>query len=208
MFAPFDQQKEEALADNSAPVLELLLITVYIKLIMVKRWASRRIGFTVIELLIVITVIGILVTVSIVGYQGVQARGRDTRRKTDIGIIIGYLELYAADHQGQYPVSSGSTTINSGWSTTADSSWSTLVAALAPYGKIPSDPISTQGVNGIYSSNYAYFGGHQPTTYCNGKLLYLLTYQLEAEANVATGNCTVNPLDYSPGATTYRKISP
>lgn len=34
-----------------------------------------------------------------------------------------------------------------------------------------------------------------------------LTYQLEAEANVATGVCPATTLDYSPIATTYRKIS-
>lgn len=173
---------------------------------MTKRWASRRHGFTIVELLIIIAVIGILATVTLVYYSGAQGRARDTRRKTDIGIIIGYLELYAADHQGQYPVSTGSTTINAAWSTTSDGSWANLASALAPYGQIPSDPIPTQGVSGLTSSNYSYFGGHQPTTYCNGKLLYLLTYKLEAEPNVATGNCTVNPLDYSPTETTYRKI--
>ncbi len=187
--------------------MSIKLDTGYTYANMTKKWASRKLGFTVIELLIVIIVIAILVTIVIVAYNNTQGQARDARRKSDIGIIEGYLELYAADHHGLYPVSSGSTTINASWSTTSDGSWSALETALAPYGKIPSDPISTQGVNGIGSSNYAYFGGHQPTSYCGGTLLYLLTYKLETESNVASGVCPSPALDYTPNATTYRKVS-
>ena len=176
---------------------------------MAKKWVRHRRGFTVVELLIVIVVIGILASIVLVLYGGAQTRSRDVRRKNDISIIVGYLELYASEHQGLYPISSGATnTINASWSTTAEpASWAVLEAALAPYGKIPKDPISTQGGNGIYSSNYAYFGGHQPTAYCGGKLQYLITYKLEAETNVATGTCPATDLTYSPSVTTYRKIT-
>jgi prepilin-type N-terminal cleavage/methylation domain-containing protein len=176
---------------------------------MIKEWVRRRRGFTIVELLIIVAVIGILVTIVLVSYNSTQARSRDVRRKSDISIIVGYLELYAAEHQGLYPTSSGATaTINAAWSTTAEpASWAVLEAALAPYGRIPKDPISTQGGNGIYSSNYAYFGGHQPTAYCGGKLQYLITYQLEAETNAATGTCPATDLNYSPTVTTYRKIT-
>lgn len=181
-------------------------------MIMRKRWAKQQHGFTIIEIIVVVVVIAILATIVIVAYTGAQARSRDARRKSDVGIIIGYLELYAAEHQGLYPVSSGATaSINASWSTTAEpASWAVLEAALAPYGKIPKDPISTQtgtGLYGIYSSNYAYFGGHLPTTYCGGGLQYLITYQLEAETNVATGTCPATSISYSPTVTTYRKIT-
>jgi prepilin-type N-terminal cleavage/methylation domain-containing protein len=176
---------------------------------MIKKWAKRQIGFTIVELLIVVAVIGILVSIVLVSYSSVQGKSRDARRRTDIGIIVGYLELYASEHQGLYPVSSGATTtINVDWSTTAEpASWAVLAAALAPYGKIPSDPISTQGGNGIFSSNYAYYGGHQPTSFCGGDLQYLITYKLEAAANVATGTCPATDINYSPTVTTYRKIT-
>ncbi len=172
-----------------------------------KRWAKQQHGFTIVEVIVVVVVIAILATIVIVAYKGSQAKSRDARRKSDIAIITGYLELYASEHQGLYPVSSGSTTINNSWSTTADASWAILETALAPYGKIPKDPISTQGGNGIVSSNYAYFGGHLPTAYCGGGLQYLITYQLEAETNVATGTCPATNLTYSPTVTTYRKIT-
>lgn len=178
----------------------------YTKRRMFKKRAKQKHGFTVVELLIVIAVIGILATIVTVSYRNVQGKGRDTRRKTDVGIIIGYLELYASEHGGLYPYSSGSTTINNSWSATSDASWAVLETALAPYGKIPKDPISTAGT-GINSSNYSYYGGHLPTNYCGGGLQYILTYKLEAETNVATGTCAAVNLSYSPGVTTYRKIN-
>lgn len=177
-------------------------------LTMTNKPTKQKRGFTIIELLVVIVVIGILASIVVVSYRNVQGRSRDTLRKNDIGIIVGYLELYASEHAGQYPVSSGAAaTINNSWSTTAEpASWAVLEAALAPYGKIPKDPISTQGGNGIYSSNYAYYGGRTPY-YCGGELQYLLTYKLEGETNVATGTCPAPVLNYSPTVTTYRKIT-
>lgn len=41
-------------------------------------------GFTIVELLIVIVVIGILAAISIVAYSGIQERARTTKIKTDI----------------------------------------------------------------------------------------------------------------------------
>ena len=46
-------------------------------------WArQKQSGFTIVELLIVIVVIGILAAITIVAYNGVQARANDTRMKT------------------------------------------------------------------------------------------------------------------------------
>ncbi|HVO86668.1 MAG TPA: type II secretion system protein [Candidatus Binatia bacterium] len=59
-------------------------------------------GFTIIELLIVIVVIGILATLVIVTYNGIQSKARDTKRKTDINALHGQLEAYQAEN-GKYP---------------------------------------------------------------------------------------------------------
>ena len=59
-------------------------------------------GFTIVELLIVIVVIGILAALVIVTYNGIQQRARDTERKTDIKGMQGQLEAYWAD-QAKYP---------------------------------------------------------------------------------------------------------
>lgn len=44
-------------------------------------------GFTIVELLIVIVVIGILAAITIVAFTGVQARARDSQRKSDLAAI-------------------------------------------------------------------------------------------------------------------------
>jgi prepilin-type N-terminal cleavage/methylation domain-containing protein len=59
-------------------------------------------GFTLVELLIVIVVIGILATLVIVTFSGIQQRARDTQRQTDINAIQGHMEAYYAQN-GTYP---------------------------------------------------------------------------------------------------------
>lgn len=59
-------------------------------------------GFTIVELLIVIVVIGILAALVIVTYNGIQQKARDTERKTDVNALHGQLEAYQAQN-GRYP---------------------------------------------------------------------------------------------------------
>ena len=64
--------------------------------------SSRRSGFTIVELLIVIVVIAILAAISIVAYNGIQARAREVQLSSDINAIKKTMELYKAN-DGQYP---------------------------------------------------------------------------------------------------------
>jgi prepilin-type N-terminal cleavage/methylation domain-containing protein len=59
-------------------------------------------GFTIVELLIVIVVIGILATLVIVTFSGIQQKGRDSQRKTDINAVASHVSAYYAD-KGYYP---------------------------------------------------------------------------------------------------------
>jgi type II secretion system protein G len=59
-------------------------------------------GFTIVELLIVIVVIAILASISIVAYNGIQQRARDSKRTSEISQIKKVLEFYKAD-TGSYP---------------------------------------------------------------------------------------------------------
>lgn len=59
-------------------------------------------GFTIVEILVVILVIGILSTILILTYSGVKARQRNTTRVNDIKLIQSNLETYYAE-SGFYP---------------------------------------------------------------------------------------------------------
>jgi prepilin-type N-terminal cleavage/methylation domain-containing protein len=59
-------------------------------------------GFTIIELLIVIVVIGILAAIVITTYSGIQAKARNAVRQTDIQSIQTQLEAYYSQN-GHYP---------------------------------------------------------------------------------------------------------
>ena len=59
-------------------------------------------GFTIVELLIVIVIIGILAALVITTYSGIQQKARDTERKTDINTLQSHAEAYFAE-SGNYP---------------------------------------------------------------------------------------------------------
>lgn len=56
--------------------------------------STTRKGFTLIEVLIVVSIIGLLSATILVGLAGFRARGRDTRRLADLKQIQNGLELY------------------------------------------------------------------------------------------------------------------
>jgi general secretion pathway protein G len=169
---------------------------------------SNQRGFTIVELLIVIVVIGILAAITIIAYNGVTKRANDTQRKSDVKSIAKALELYYIDNN-RYPAGSGSTTINASWSTTADASWQNLATSLRPYlSTLPSDPISSPGVavTGASGYNYAYYAN--TNTFCGAAVgkMYILVYRIEngSQENYLEGDCTTNPLIYS--ASNYRIV--
>jgi len=63
-------------------------------------------GFTMIELLIVIAIIGILSTIVVMTYSNDQASARDAERKSDLEQYRNALEAYANGANGIYPVDS------------------------------------------------------------------------------------------------------
>src|SRR4051812_15151276 len=63
---------------------------------------KRQSGFTIVELLIVIVVIGILAALVITTYSGIQAKARNSKRQTDVQAVQTQLEAYFAQN-GHYP---------------------------------------------------------------------------------------------------------
>lgn len=69
---------------------------------MVSLKQKKQSGFTIVELLIVIVIIGILAGLVVTQILGATAKARDTERKTDLDQIANQLEAYYAKN-GFYP---------------------------------------------------------------------------------------------------------
>lgn len=103
---------------------------------------KNRKGFTLIEILIVVAIIGILASVALVGLAPAQRRGRDSRRLSDLRQAQTALELYYSKC-GYYPgqVQGGTTC---GARTGAPSDWNALEDVITQSNlgirSLPNDP--------------------------------------------------------------------
>ena len=93
-------------------------------------------GFTLIEILVVISIIGILATVGLANFLPSLARARDSQRIDDARKLITILEQYKSDN-GSYPVTAGWISSSSG-----STDW---ISGLAPsyVDRVPVDPRNT-----------------------------------------------------------------
>lgn len=69
-------------------------------------------GYTLVELLVVVVIIGVLVGISFLGYDSIQADTRDKQRSASATIIAEALEKYYQEH-GEYPGTSTVTATDS-----------------------------------------------------------------------------------------------
>lgn len=110
-----------------------------------KNHQQNNTGFTLVELLIVIVLLGFLSTLGFSVFQGSQKRARDMRRKGDLSQIAKVLEMYANDYNG-YPASKLTTTetgkiIGCGSTTPAACEWGSVWSRGSIYmQKLPKDP--------------------------------------------------------------------
>ena len=72
-----------------------------------KSWASKQKGFTIVELLIVIVVIGIIAAIVMNSFGEAQKKARDADRKQDLAQIAKLLQVYSLENNGPMAGSSG-----------------------------------------------------------------------------------------------------
>lgn len=140
-------------------------------------WAQNKHnnGFTIVELLIVIVVIAILAAITIVAFNGVQQRSRDSQRAQDIAAIKKALLMYQTDNGGVRTTSSYGGNGPGGWNLSSSTNWLTFLGST--YGKIPVDPTNTGTTDPLGAGGLAYF------YYCYGAG----SGPLPATANVRLG---------------------
>src|SRR5436853_5565234 len=85
-------------------------------------------GFTLIELMIVVAIIGILAAIAIPKFSQLITKGNEANTKGNLGAIRSALSIYYGDTEGYYPVDSGLTGL------TANSKYMTNI----PVAKLPS----------------------------------------------------------------------
>ena len=160
-----------------------------------KSLTSNKKGFTLIELLVVLLIIGLLATISVVALGTARAKGRDTRRLTDVKGIQNALELYFLDVNG-YPAVGSATVLGTAASTgrfdTAGFGVSTGTGTPVYMVKVPANP-TPNGAAYTYTSTAA-----DNVTACTSGACpsYTLTFNLESGAGGYTsGAHTATPPD-------------
>lgn len=143
-----------------------------------------RLAFTMIELLVVISIIGLLASIILASINTARAKARDARRIEDIRQIQNALELYYYDFK-QYPTVAGDPTcVTPNW----DCSYlgSPFLSALVPtyMSQIPMDPINA--TMGTVTYTYQYWRGSGASGTClAGRNRYILAVRaLETSSGI------------------------
>ncbi|MEO5949814.1 MAG: type II secretion system protein [Candidatus Saccharimonadales bacterium] len=125
----------------------------------IKKMKSEK-GFTIVELLIVIVVIGILASIVIVAYNGVQGRAKSSKALTNARAVQDSAEAYNGDN-GSYPLTLAALRANTN-SVTVPSTVIIITNAGNPVAATPVTSLNTS--NGDTNIQYDCMG---PTT-CTG----------------------------------------
>ena len=125
-------------------------------------------GFTIVELLIVIVVIAILAAITIVAYNGIQARAKTVAGQTAAANLDKKMETYNAVN-GQYPNAVGSITCTSrgaacAGGTTTSSDWYSPYSATSALNNVAASAMAAPATN----STLWYF----PSTTVGGCIYY------------------------------------
>lgn len=156
---------------------------------------TKKSGFTIVELLIVVVVIAILAAISIVAYTNIQSRAVNSSILATAGQTVGLLRSYIAVNDA-YPLTSGDACLVSGASSctaggSARNRSTTLDANLRTIGNIPEPmPDARPEYNGIVYS-YAASGREMDDTPLHAIVIFSLVgtqQQCGSSSTVLTGS--------------------
>lgn len=100
-------------------------------------------GFTLIELMIVIAIIAILAAILVPNFVKARAQGQLTSCKSNLKNIGTACEMFAADHNGRYPVQASDLNVPANANTSAYLQ------------RFPECPLNANNGQGDYSYNFA-----------------------------------------------------
>lgn len=98
-------------------------------------------GFTLIELMVVVSIIAILALIGLVSYNEVQKNGRDSKRKADVQAIAKALE--------------------SNYNTNSSNPYPALVSSLFTSGAVPADPKTGTAIAVLAAVGLTLYSGTQ-----------------------------------------------
>lgn len=163
--------------------------------------SKRTFGFTLLELLVVMAIIGILAAIGIASFSGVQAKARDARRKSDIESFARALEMFYNDN-GRYPIITSADDMGSfgaQW-TGEGSTWGfewTVSDGTTYMSKIPTDPKYT---NYRYNPLRVDNGVATEGTAANEANGYWIFAHLENEEDAMAARIGTTPARYVSGS--------
>lgn len=170
-------------------------------------------GFTIVEVLVVIVILGILITLTTLGVLRYQASARDAERASKSTVIVEALEKYY-DKNGEYPSCPAITAAGSEVTSTLFPGMDPT-AILTPRPGPDTNSIKCSDVNGSSGDIFGYVGdGSSTCTTGTSCLKWTLKYRQETTGNIIsipsrrnTNIATSNSTSFTVNATGFTSAS-